>query len=295
MKRFLCRCLVAGLFTPVAGCLTANPVGTLSSAFPGMGSSDHSVKGGAPQPAETAEICLNLAVDLERNNYLADAATQLEKARRLDPNLKNIEHRLAVIYDRLGDERRALSEFEAALKNNPKDADLHNDFGYCYYNRGRWVDAESMFRRAIALNEKHERAWNNLGMALAQQGKQDPALQAFSKVCSPAEAKSNLAFVVAARGEKEEAMRLYRGALAIEPNLRSAQQALATLEGAPGTNFGVAKPAAFQRPGGNDKPQNAASAASAASIAEAKKAAMPSEPIDTSPVTVGPRRVSADR
>jgi Tfp pilus assembly protein PilF len=228
MTRSSCRFVVgigllanAGCLTPLAGSLT----------LPTSAPIEKSASQAAALPnKESAEICVALGSDLEKTGFLGDAVIQYEKARKLDPRLTHLGPRIAVLYDKVGEERKAVAEFEECVKQTPKDADLWNDFGYCHYNHGRWADAAACFHKALSANDKHGRASVNLGLTLAQQGKYTDAEEVFRKVTRPAEAKANVAFVLAARGNTNEAKKLYHEALALEPNLTAARQALASLD-----------------------------------------------------------------
>lgn len=211
----------AGCLTPLAGSLT------LPTSSPGDRAATEAA---SLSNKESADICVALGNDLEKTGFLGDAVIQFEKARKLDPRMTHLGPRIAVLYDKVGEERQAVTEFEQAVKRTPKDADLWNDFGYCHYNHGRWADAAACCHKALAINDKHGRASINLGLALAQQGKYADAEEVFRKVTRPAEAKANVAFVMATRGSKDEAKKLYHDALALEPNLPAARQALASLE-----------------------------------------------------------------
>lgn len=220
----------AGL-SPLVGCLTPKATDALKpmSMVGGVGEGKEKFLA----PTESTPILLELAADLERNGFTPDAITKLEMARQLDPKLR-MNHKLAVLYDQVGNERKALAEFEEALKQNPKDADLLNDFGYCHYNRGRWTEAETKYRAALAIKPDHARAQSNLGLTLAQQGRLDEAEAVFQKVVRPAEAKANIAFVLAAQGKKEEARAMYHAALRLESTLVTARQGLLSLDKAKG-------------------------------------------------------------
>jgi Tfp pilus assembly protein PilF len=180
---------------------------------------------------ESAKVNLGLAENMEKNGHPLEAIAFFEKTRQLDPRLQNkVARHLAVLYDQLGQSQKALSEYEQALKLAPRDPDLLNSFGYYYYSRGQWAQAEAQLRKAIACSPKHPRAWVNLGMTLAQQQRYAESLDAFGRIVSSAEAYSNVAFILTAQGKREEAKRYYREALQQDPNMMKARLALAKLE-----------------------------------------------------------------
>jgi Tfp pilus assembly protein PilF len=226
------RLLLAGLAVlPHLGCLTAGPGHRQALTDPAdLTGSGPAAKEVDLPPDKSARACLRVAQDMEKNGFPVEAVFYYEKARHDDPNLKQVARRLGVLYDRLGEPKRALEEYQLALKLTPRDANLLNDIGYYYYNLGKWDKAEEHLRKAIASNAKHNRAWVNLGLTLGQQRRYDDSLQAFQHATSEAEAHSNMAFVYATQGKQDEAKAEYRKALALEPALRTAQLALARLE-----------------------------------------------------------------
>ncbi len=179
---------------------------------------------------QAATLSMTMAEQLEKNGKDRDAIAYYEKAREADPTNSKPARRLAVLYDRAGDSNKAMTEFRELLNARPKDADLHNDAGYSCYNRGEYTEAETYLRKAVDLDKTHKRAWVNLGMTLAQLGRPADSLAAFEKVVTPAEAKSNLAFVLATKGNRDEATNYYRQALAADGNLKAAQVGLAAVE-----------------------------------------------------------------
>jgi Flp pilus assembly protein TadD len=181
-------------------------------------------------PQKAAKLALEAAVQMEKSGHERVAVEQYEKARQLDPKLTQVAHRLAVLHDRQGDFARAAIEYKKALEARPKDADLLNDMAYHCYQRGDWSGAETWLRQALAVDPKHQRAWINLGMTLAQQGKTKEGFEAFAKVVSPAEAKSNLGMILAQRGQYEDARQAFRESLALEPDSPLTRAALTRLE-----------------------------------------------------------------
>lgn len=179
---------------------------------------------------QSAALCLVMAEDLEKADKDVEAVAYYEKARELDPTAtERAARRLAVLYDKIDQQAKAMTEYQELLKKHPKDAGLLNDLGYSYYNRGQWAEAESHLLRAVAADKTNKRAWVNLGMAQAQLGKAVEAVASFEKAVSPAEAQANLAFVLLTRGDRDAAVTAYRRALVLEPTLPVAQAALAKL------------------------------------------------------------------
>jgi Flp pilus assembly protein TadD len=212
------------------GCHTPQVVDR--NLIPSVQSSADRIPPRAPNltPERTAQLAFATAVQMEKGGHTKVAAEQYEKARQLDPKLTEVAHRLAVLYDREGDFARASTEFKKALEARPKDPDLLNDVAYHCYQRGDWSGAETRLRQALSINAKHERAWINLGMTLAQEGKVQEAFKAFTKVISPAEAKSNLGMILAQNGRYDDAKQAFRESLEMEPDAPRTRAALAQLE-----------------------------------------------------------------
>jgi tetratricopeptide (TPR) repeat protein len=237
MLRTAWICAVAiGIVGPI-GCKS---IGTQSSDNPGDIKPALLVGpeaiGSAPPPVElpnkdAARLCIRTAQEYEKNGQTEEAIRLFEKARTADPTVAKVaSRRLAVLYDSTGDFGKAATEYEVLLKANPKDAGLLNDLGYSYYCRGDWANAESTLLKAVQIDPAQKRAWINLGLSQAQLGKWDESLASFAKVVRPAEAHSNIAFVLAAQGKLDDAKAQYREALTLDPSLRLAQMALAKLD-----------------------------------------------------------------
>ncbi|MCA9162980.1 MAG: tetratricopeptide repeat protein [Planctomycetales bacterium] len=179
--------------------------------------------------AEAAEVCVLTAESMETGGHWREAAALYERARQSDPAAANYARRLAVLYDRLDQPARAKREYEAALAETPRDADLLNDVGFFYYRQGDLAQAEHWLRRALAEQPRHERAQVNLGMTLAGAGRSAEAFEAFAPVVGPAAAHSNIAAVLARQGRQREAIAACQQALAIDPGLEPSRVMLASL------------------------------------------------------------------
>jgi Tfp pilus assembly protein PilF len=212
----------------LVGCATSR------SLLPKQGSGPKpTVEAAAPRtsnlpPKRAAQVCIRTAEEMEKRGYDADAARQYEKAREYDASVQ-VEHRLAVLYDRQGDFARANLEYKRALEAHPKDANLLNDMGYYCYERGDWPGAEEWLRKALKYDPKLQRAWVNLGMALAQQGRSDESIAAFTKAISPAQAKANLGMILAQKGQYDQARQALQESLGLEPDAKLTQAVLAEM------------------------------------------------------------------
>ncbi|OWK44967.1 tetratricopeptide repeat protein [Fimbriiglobus ruber] len=222
----------AGAALVGAGCLgkTAGLTDPSKSPPPEPAKSD--VRSSAKISAkEAGALDLNMAESLEAAGKDADAIAYYEKARRADPAVADrAGRRLAILYDKTDDQSRALAEFQELLRKHPKDTDLLSDVGYSYYNRGQWATAEEYLKRAVEADKTNKRAWGNLGMTLAMQGRYDESVGAFAKSTTPAGVHANLAFVLTTQKKFEAAAREYREALNLDPTLKIAQAGLARLE-----------------------------------------------------------------
>jgi Tfp pilus assembly protein PilF len=184
-------------------------------------------------PEDAARACQTVAGKLASQGHPDQAIQELLKAREYNPRA-DVSPLLASLYARTRRDKEALDEFNRALEAHPREADLWNDLGYFQSVRGNWAEAETNYRKAIEINAKHSKAWINLGLALGQQGKYEDSQAAFEKVCKPAEVRCNLAFVMVTQGKVDQARKLCREALELDPGLVPARNMLKQLDKGPG-------------------------------------------------------------
>jgi tetratricopeptide (TPR) repeat protein len=97
---------------------------------------------------------------LKRGDLL-QARLYLEQAVAFDDALIEAHNNLGITLARMGDRERALREFMAV--NDPAGA--FNNLGVVYMGQKNWIEARDAFRRAVALDPKHEKAQTNLAEA----------------------------------------------------------------------------------------------------------------------------------
>ncbi len=188
---------------------------------------------GPVKPEQKADVQMAVARSLENQGQTDQAIKVYLEVLKKDNRRVDACHRLALLYDKKGEGEAARTYYQTALKKDPKNPDLVCDFGYSCYLRKQWADAESGFRRAIALAPSHARAHNNLGLLLARTNHPGEALEEFAKAgCTEAAARSNLAFAFSLEGRLPEAEQQFELALAADPNLKTARDGLARLRSA---------------------------------------------------------------
>jgi Flp pilus assembly protein TadD len=162
-----------------------------------------------------------------------EALTVVETTRRgpFRPADQALAHRrMGGALDRLGRFAQAEVHYKKALKLNPKDPKVWNDAGYSYYLQGRWADAERALKTAAKLAPDDERIKINLGLALAAAGRSEEAFPLLSLTSGDAIGHSNLGYLLASTGQFDLARRQYETALAMRPDLDLARRALTRLD-----------------------------------------------------------------
>lgn len=179
---------------------------------------------------DSARVCRATGDQMATHGKEPEAIEQYERSRKFDPDQKGLARRLAVLYDRQGNNEKAAAEYRIALKESPRDADLWNDFGYFHYARSRYEQAEDALRKGLKHDATHQRAWMNLGLVLGEQRKYEEAQEAFEHAVSQAAAKNNVAVILARNGELDRARQLFQEAAAEDPSLQPPRPLLAHLE-----------------------------------------------------------------
>lgn len=95
---------------------------------------------------------------------------------------------------------------------------------------GYWKSSETLFRHTIAVTGDNQRAYLNLGAALAAENRTDEAIAVYRDILSrrpdDAELLARLAMMLALQGKNQEAIEYYRRALMLNPGHPEAQNGL---------------------------------------------------------------------
>jgi Flp pilus assembly protein TadD len=193
-----------------------------------------------PLPDLDASRTVNIHLDLGRvfqsKGQLQSAEGEYRRSlegidRKVDRTTQaEVHRRLASVLDRQGKFHESRSHYEEATRLTPRDPRIWNDYGYSAYLQGDWEGAIDRLRKAEKLDKTDSRTLTNLGLALAAAGRQDEAVEVFTRAGGPAAARANLAYILAATGQDEQARRQYEETLRLNPGDSLARAAISKLD-----------------------------------------------------------------
>ncbi|MBA7515602.1 Photosystem I assembly protein Ycf3 [subsurface metagenome] len=114
-----------------------------------------------------AETHNNLGLTFADMEKLGSAVRNFRKALKVNPNYEQA--------------RSNLEKVREILKQKPHLAEMHNNLGNTYREKGLYGKALNEYKDAIAINPSFAEAHNNLGLTFADMGKLEKALQRFRK------------------------------------------------------------------------------------------------------------------
>lgn len=129
---------------------------------------------------------------------------------------------LGLIADAQGNTEEAVSQYQAALKNDPKSRRVYNKLGLIFARAGNLDGAIAYFQKSVQLNPLNADDRLNLGIALMQRGNSSQALKEFAEVLrlNPHDAVAHfcMGFVLLKSRKIDEAVSRFREGLRYKPN-----------------------------------------------------------------------------
>jgi len=120
--------------------------------------------------------------------------------------------------------------FQHAIQVTKDNYLAHNNLGAALARQGKSIEAVHQYREAIRIMPEYVEAYFNMGAALADQEKYPEAVIAYRRVLGIrpdfAEAHNNLAIALATQGDLEGAIRHFKAALTIRSDYRDARNNL---------------------------------------------------------------------
>ena len=157
-----------------------------------------------------------------------DAARQFRRVVDLVPDHATAHTSLGTAWLSLGQEADAESEFKKSLALGLDYPALAN-LGVMYYRQKRFAESAAMTERALSVNDKDYRLWNNLAIAYEWLGQPEKATSAFSRELArleqivvlkseDAEVRANLGVMYAQQHQRSRALLHLESALAFSPD-----------------------------------------------------------------------------
>jgi tetratricopeptide (TPR) repeat protein len=164
---------------------------------------------------------LREAEDLRARGETAAARRRCEALVAREPGNAAALSLLAALAADEGDERGALHWADQAAAADPHAAAPHYTSGRVYQAQGRLGEAETSYRRALALEQDDAKTHNNLGCVLQMQGRLDEAIASFRRALALdpalAQANQNLAAITRDPDAAQKALASYRRQLERNP------------------------------------------------------------------------------
>ena len=133
--------------------------------------------------------------------------------------IKNI---IGAGYTALKQFSKALNHYKAALKLEPKNAEVLNNLGLTFKAIGNFKKANKCFENSISIKPNFAEAFNNMALSLKEERKFEKAIISLEKAIALknnyAEAYYNLGNVYNLQGELEKSKNMLTKALYIKPD-----------------------------------------------------------------------------
>ncbi len=179
-----------------------------------------------PEPPTNIELeageHVNKGYALDKLGFSSDAILELEKAKKIDPELFLARLNLAIMFIKAGQNGNAVKELEKAIEIDPKNAEAHYNLGICYNQNMQYEKAIYEFRITIELNHSCKQAHVNLGMLFYENNHLDQAIAEYEKALKIDpnffKALMNLGNALKTKSLYEDAINLFKKAKAINPN-----------------------------------------------------------------------------
>lgn len=205
--------------------------GVLAAAYLGLGQTDDArslLQGALVRLPGSDALHERLAEVWCAQKKPGDAVELLQRRMQASPKNPDLHYALGRALDRAGRAESAIASFAEALRLNPVSTEARLDFGRCLLNAGRRAEAKEQFVRALAMRPDHRAALELLADLELQDGNLDDAERHVDALrdLGPDEPNVRRAFATikfrkanfaAQSGRNEEAEKLYRSGIAVDP------------------------------------------------------------------------------
>jgi len=168
----------------------------------------------------------NLGVIFQKLGENKKAKECYEKVIKIDPNYADAHNNLGVVFQKLGENEKAKYCYEKAIATNPNYASAHHNLGAIFVELKDFKKAKDCFEKAIEINPNHFSAHYRLGNIFKELKNYQKAKDCYEKAIAInpnyASAHNNLGVISKKLGENQKAKDCFEKAIAIDPNYQAA-------------------------------------------------------------------------
>ncbi len=175
-----------------------------------------------------ARVNFNLGLVYVQMHRWGLAEHHLRRTKQLNPEFPKIDEALAEILLRSGHTREVIQLLQDSLAKDPYSWLGHYLLGSAYIRMRQWRNAYEEFVVAVDMDPKEPRAWEKCGECLIALRDLDQAEEYLRKALelNPrfTDAVVKYGFLYLERGERNKAVELFEGVLAVEPSHLGAKE-----------------------------------------------------------------------
>lgn len=135
-------------------------------------------------PEDVSPLINRAAAKMNQAKYdeaIEDYSTAIEKKREAKESVKSLLNQRAIAFKAAGKPEDAVKDFDALIKEDPKDFNATMGRGYVHFQQANYAEAVKDFARAIELKPEDPVARNNRGYNLFQIGEHADALDDYNE------------------------------------------------------------------------------------------------------------------
>lgn len=195
-----------------------SPISQLGVALPAM------------KPGDERDLKIIAADQMMKHGYWNEAVALYLDAESMSPKKPKLDSQLAPA---LAGARRfpeAIQRYRRLIQDDPKNAELANNFAFTLMESGDTHSAEAEFQRALGIDPQFENAAVNLGLLLARQKRFGEALAVLTPAIGEAAAHHNLGVLAVDLGDASLAQKEFARAASLPNAPQGTQKFLAGLQ-----------------------------------------------------------------
>lgn len=165
---------------------------------------------------------------------LGEQLTYLQQKVNSEP--KNLDNRVSLgyTYFLLDNNEKAIKEYNQVLEIDKNYYDAYYNLGLVYSEEERLDDAMEMFQKAIEISPRDYKGYLQKGIVYRKFKMYKEAVESLQKAKNLMPGRADIIYeigaVAEAKGDKKEAIEIYKEALAYDPLFKDAAQALDRLQ-----------------------------------------------------------------